>query len=322
MEEVNQYTWAQFTTAVNNLLPIDSTRLGSVASLMGLWTRQAVIEIQILVPFFCQNHEYLFLPGDFILEGYASRAAIPPQARVRQAFLVTYNNCSQSYAGNLVPQNQSYPSPPVYALTVTPGFNYYYMPGPSEVSLVNGTQTLTLSGQFVAQGNQVILNGTAAGQTITANLQLSNYNNSFAQLDSITNITNSIQHCERHPLIDYAWERRFDLVNGTGVPLNTGNGYISFDPQGETFYIYPGIKDCQNVSLFFDGKKVNFQPNELTPFTEQMTQVVADYVESRVRQMVDKDLPYSRECYERYTNGRSLLAVDAKEHRQTNPQNR
>ncbi len=318
--EVQTYTWAQFTAAVNNLLPIDASRLGSVLSLMGLWTRIAVIEIQGLIPYFRQNHEYLYLPGDFVLEGYASRAAIPPQARVRQAFLITYSNCGTGFAGNLISTNQTYPNPPQYGITVVSGFTYYYNPGPSEVSLVNGTQTLTSAGQFTAQGPMVTLNGTSAGQTITAVIQLSNFNNSFPQLDSITNVTNSIQHCTRHPLIDYAWEKRFDMVDGR-LPLNTGSGYISFDPQGETFYTFPGIKDCQNVSLFFDGKKVNFQPNEITPFTEQMTQVVADYVESRVRMMVDKDIPYSQECMGRYISGRSLLAVDSKEQRQTNAQN-
>lgn len=319
--EVNTYTYPQFTAAVNALLPIDASRLGSVASLMGLWQRQAIIEIQSLIPFFRQNHEYLFLPGDFVLEGYASRAAMPPQARVRQAWLVRYGNCGTGLAGNIIPNNLTYGNPPNYVVTVQMGITYYYTPGANEASLLNGSQTLTLPAQFTAQGPSVTLTGISVGQAITASIQLSNFNNAYPQLDSITNITKSIQTCERYPLLDLAWERRFEAINGN-LPTNGGRGYICFDPQGETFYTFPGIKDCENVSLFFDGKKINFQPNELTPFTEQMTLVVADYVESRVRTMVDKDLPYSQACLDKYVTGRSLLALDSKEQRQTNPQNR
>lgn len=55
---------------------------------------------------------------------------------------------------------------------VTIGNVYKWTPGAHEVSLVNGTQTLTAAGYFQAQGTTVTINGTGATVTYTGTLQL------------------------------------------------------------------------------------------------------------------------------------------------------
>lgn len=317
MDDVQTYTWSQFTAAVNGLLPVDAARVGSVPSLMLAWTRLAVIELQNLIPFYRQNHETLYHPADFVLEGYASRCALPPQARVRQAWLVTYDGgCANGLGVNLVVPGLVYGVPPTWNLGVIPGASYQYTFGLGDVSLTNGSQTLTVSSSFIAQGSVVTLTGTT-GLAIQAVVQPANNGTEIPQLNSISNVTTSIAKCHRHPLDDYAWESRMNLVNGK-VALNDGHGCISFDPQGETFYVFPGIKDCQNISVFWDGMKVNFQPTELTPFSEQMTLVVADYVKRRLAREVDKDIPLSESFESSYMQGRTLLYLDAKERVKTN----
>ncbi len=213
--DAKTYTWSQFTAAVTALLPVDSARIGSIPALIGLWTRQAVIEIQRLIDAFRTGHETLYHASDFVLEGYAARATLPPQGKLRGSWLVIYDKDQ---------------------------------------------------------------NGKA------------------------------LPNCKRHSLDSYDYGNRMALVHGK-VAVNDGRGVICIDPQVRYFYVYPGVKDCQAVSVFWDGIKTEFQPDELTPFTEAMTQVVADYVKSRIALEVDKDIPLSEKFNEMYKDGRGLLYV-------------
>lgn len=228
-QDVQVYTWSGFQAAVRALVPIDYARLGSVPALIDLWTRICIIELQNLIPAYRANHETIFHASDFVLEGEACRATLPPQAKVKDAYLVVFDNC-------------------------------------------NSCQT------------------------------------------SPTNNTNT---CKRFTLIDFDWANRMALVHGR-VPSNGGRAVISFDPQSRTFYVYPGIKDCQVVSVFWEGLKVNFQPNELVPFTEQTTLVIADYLKARLTREVDKDIPMSESYMASYQEGRSLCYLEAKDRRGTN----
>ncbi|HZI74835.1 MAG TPA: hypothetical protein VFD73_12600 [Gemmatimonadales bacterium] len=58
-----------------------------------------------------------------------------------------------------------------YVHFVEPGATYYWEPGSHEVSLTNGTETLTDKSTFVAQGISITLAGTGAAVTVTALLR-------------------------------------------------------------------------------------------------------------------------------------------------------
>ena len=60
----------------------------------------------------------------------------------------------------------------VLTATVVLNSIYKWTPGAHEVSIVNGTQTLTAAGYFKAQGTTVTINGTGATVTYTGLLQL------------------------------------------------------------------------------------------------------------------------------------------------------
>ena len=226
MPDPKTYTWSQFTAAVNALLPADSQRAGPVGNTIALWTRLAVIELQNFIKAFCQGHETIYNASDFVLEGYACRAAMPPQARFQDGYLVIY------------------------------------------------------------------------------------------EVDPQTNlpVTQPFPKCTRYPLDAFDWDKRMAMVHGN-VAVNGGRALISIDPQANTFYVYPGVKDCQAVSVFWDGIKADFNPDELTPFDEQTTLVVADFCKARISREVDKDLPLAQSYESSYKEGRSLLYLNTKEKR-------
>lgn len=95
------YTWAEFKTAVNDLLGVDADRDG-IDTFKDRWLRQGLIQCQRTVPRYCNGHEAIYLPQDFVTEGYASRGVMPPDARLQDMWLchiVTQENS----AGKRVP---------------------------------------------------------------------------------------------------------------------------------------------------------------------------------------------------------------------------
>lgn len=71
------------------------------------------------------------------------------------------------FGGTILPVGAAYSGAGAYALSVTAGQPYHWSKGTNDTNLVNGTETLTSSGTFIAQGASVTLNGTASAQ-ITA----------------------------------------------------------------------------------------------------------------------------------------------------------
>lgn len=82
----------------------------------------------------------------------------------------------------LVPAGQMYG---VVTIPTLPNTAYYYIPGASETSLQNGTQSITATAEFIAQGYSVTINGTS-GQPVTASLRLTNNIGVYAADNPIT----------------------------------------------------------------------------------------------------------------------------------------
>ena len=218
------YTWSQFTAAVLALLPTDASRLGPVQDALPRWIRERVIDIEEYIPGYQKNHETLFSGADFAGEGYASRAAIPPQGRIVDAYLITYD----------------------------------------------------CQGWQRQPGNQRRCLRSGALRTV-------------------------------------AWEARMDLVEGRD---RWGGGpVLSINRQAHNFYLYPAITDRQQLSVFWEGKRINFNPDELTPFDEPMTQVVADGVKARIELHINRDIGMANEFDALFAKGRSRLYIEMHEKR-------
>lgn len=77
------YTWAGFVAEVRKLLPIEAQRIGVGTTATDYLTsliRQAVIDLQRVIPGFCINHETLYYADDLVAEGHCMRGVKPPQS--------------------------------------------------------------------------------------------------------------------------------------------------------------------------------------------------------------------------------------------------
>ncbi len=83
-------TWQAFKDEVLALMPMEKSRIiaGDDGTLLTRLTRQAVIDLQDFIPVYRKQHETLYQPFDFVTEGVASRAVMPPFAQFRDAWLV------------------------------------------------------------------------------------------------------------------------------------------------------------------------------------------------------------------------------------------
>jgi hypothetical protein len=79
-------TWAEFNTAVRDLLPLDNARLG-VQTYIDKLIRQSVIEIQGLIPFYRVGHQTTYLAADFTDNGASSEADMDNSMQIQEAIL-------------------------------------------------------------------------------------------------------------------------------------------------------------------------------------------------------------------------------------------
>jgi hypothetical protein len=192
--ELDYYSWAEFKDAVLELLPLDKDRLiqgDDSRTYIKKLIRQGVRDIQFHIPAYRNGHETVYLPSDFVSEGKASRAVLPPQAAMRDCWV--FNDTSKT----------------------------------------------------------------------------------------------------RHPVVQFDWSRRFELVNGR-VALNDNQARLTIDPHAYTFYLYPELTEGWLLSVFWDSLNENgkqdFQDQELVPFDDGAADAVAEYVQGHLRRTVDKDL--------------------------------
>lgn len=81
------YTWSQLKADVDILLGEDANRLG-FDSLKAAWTLQAILELQSVIPELRTGHETVYHGADFVGEGFASRAVLPPGKLLDGYFVV------------------------------------------------------------------------------------------------------------------------------------------------------------------------------------------------------------------------------------------
>jgi len=116
----------------------------------------------------------------------------------------------------------------------------------------------------------------------------------------------------RFPLMQVAWADRFALVKGAPC-VNDGIGCIAIDPKGYQFYVFPEVFDCWLLSMFWDGLKLDFKEDELTPFTEEMAGTVAHYVRAEIAREISKNMDEYRSFRQSFNEDKTLLFVNARE---------
>lgn len=89
------YTWATFVSAVLGMLGVNKARHG-ISEYRSALIRQGVIQIQGLIDEFRVGHETIYHPSDLVVEGYASRGVKPPEAVLRDVWLVALHSDGKS----------------------------------------------------------------------------------------------------------------------------------------------------------------------------------------------------------------------------------
>lgn len=87
------------------LLPIEAQRVGvgsTATDYRDSLIRQAVIELQRIIPGYRINHETIYYPGDLVQEGLAKRGTRPPQSIFKDLTIFRINSsgeCDARHAG-------------------------------------------------------------------------------------------------------------------------------------------------------------------------------------------------------------------------------
>lgn len=126
--------------------------------------------------------------------------------------------------------------------------------------------------------------------------------------------TTADDQCNRKPLVQYDWGARFDLVCANFQVTCCGFA-IAIDPQAKTFYVFPKVEEGRELSLFWDGRKLEFTDAESVPFSEGAAFAASDYVTAHIRRKVDNDLAAFQSHMGSYISKRSQLFSDERERR-------
>lgn len=110
--------------------------------------------------------------------------------------------------------------------------------------------------------------------------------------------------CKKIRLSPYSWRDRFNLVCGCET-----EGKIAVSEHGE-IYVYPAVESGDGVLLYYDQLKSDFLDAESVPFDQECGYAVSLYVGARIADIVDKDLPLSRDRMAMYVNERARILLD------------
>lgn len=141
--------------------------------------------------------------------------------------------------------------------------------------------------------------------------------------------------CDRYRLRFYPWNNRQDMICGAlnfltwwtaccnceSVDLTddqqmlwTSKAYVySMGPMGRNFLIYPKLTASTRLLLVWDGYKYEWSDEDEINFPEEASEAVAAYVQWKVAQNVDKNIPLSREFKGDYERLRLALYRDFQE---------
>ena len=120
--------------------------------------------------------------------------------------------------------------------------------------------------------------------------------------------------CNRKPFTPYDWGNRFDLVCANYQVKQCGFAF-AIDPQAKTFYVFPAVEDGRELSLFWDGRKLEFADADSVPFDEGAAFAASEYVAAHIRRKVDNDLAAFNSHMASYRVKRSQLFTDQRERR-------
>lgn len=110
-----------------------------------------------------------------------------------------------------------------------------------------------------------------------------------------------------HPrgmLRQWPWEYRHDLINKT--MSDKEQGYIALAPDRRHFYVYPKIEESDRLVVTWDGQKINFDDDEVTPFPEETVEAFYAWVKAYILRDIENNPAAAREFRSGYRGGPGL----------------
>jgi hypothetical protein len=259
LDTTNKYwTWQQFNAKVDELCPLESKRLFGqmcAASTMApagtaatpLWNysdgssvyyrdqiRQAVLDLQNFIPEFCKNHETIYYPQDFAVDGMASVGALPPMAKVTDAW-------------------------------------YYSVTKQRRVPVVEAAweQRFTLAALHPRHINSNNFNGTAICQTAASLEMIATFNevvSTTGQYVGVMAISPGHERFYLHPRIENEWVfslfwngHKLDFRDAEQVPFEeeAAQAVALFVRAAFLGYVERNLADAAQVTLQYNAKRSN-----------------------------------------------------------------
>ncbi len=282
------YTWQEFKEAVDSLLIVNSDREGT-QTVKDLWVRQAVIRVERNIKKYQTGHQDLYTPGasgNLTQNGLASQGSLPEGCEPRDCFILREHRATTSNAVDVTLEQITVTAHGITAATslATVQRGYFTNTGGAVPAGVEEGATYYLR---VVDANTLTLH-------LTAQNVLDNASAVDLTADG-TGTTTLIWGQQRFSCGSVPWSGRNDLIYGT-MCVNDLNGRITFDPNGLTFLVYPRLQEVnadglnEYLELNWDGIKIEFEDADPTPFDEQMTDTVAEFVQAKFARHVDRDL--------------------------------
>ncbi len=236
-----------------DLLTVDGIRLGTL-DFVDIQTRAALVEIQNFIPFYRSGHEETYGTAELTVEGSASLGAIPATADIQDCFLMRYDALSSGV-----------------------------------ITVASSGHTATASATFftAAMVDKTILFASGARRVISAYTSGTVVTMGGATLTASGAVFNVLTGY-RSPFVDFDWEDRYSLINAL---VNVVDQYpkLAIDPRG-AFYAYPAITGNDQIRLFWDGIKIDYEDDDEVPYDSQCAVVAADYVKGECFRHFDKNI--------------------------------
>lgn len=281
------YTWAEFKEAVDSLLIVNADREGT-QTVKALWVRQAIIRLQRNIEKYRTGQQNLYTPGasgTLTQNGLASQGSLPEACEPRDCFILRENRRAAGGV-DLTDDEITVTAHGITAATGTFDVQRGYFTN-SGGALPAGIEEAATYYLRVVDADTLTLHTSSRGV-------IDNTDRVDITADG-TGTTTLVWGQQRFPCSVMPWAQRFSLINGASC-LNNQNGLISFDPNGLVFLVYPRLQEVnadglnEYFELNWDGIKTSWEDTDETPFDEQMTDAVAEFVQAKFSRHVDRDL--------------------------------
>lgn len=312
------YTWAQFKAAVDGLLLTDSDRAGTETG-KALKVKLGVKKLQDVIDKYRAGHQDIFEGSDFTQVGFASQGTIPDSSadhscEPRDCFILRKVSVAASTAADATDDELTVTAHGITATSDDPSL--------AEIEVGRFRTTGTMYGGVEA-GRSYYLRVVDA-DTLTLHTTAQDAIDGTNLVDITGDATGTVTldwGIKRIPVTDVDWDRRYELEHK--VICLDREGYVSFDPNGVYFWVFPIIpvgEDDDGYTWSFefnwDGNKIEWEDSDLTPFDDEAVEYVAEYASEWFKRHVDQDLQQAEASMKAAKSLRSSIYLKAKRQRE------